>query len=176
MSAEKTMLDLIKEEGLESIGIGKIGDIFGGKGLTKSHKIKDNLDGLKKTLKLLEKDFNGLCFVNLVDFDMKFGHRNDTDGYAKAMTECDRMLGKIVDNLKEDDLLIITADHGCDPATQSTDHSREYVPMLIYGKRLKKGVDLKTIEGFYNIGATILDWLEVCQQDTLGKSVLKRLL
>ncbi len=171
---KKTMLDLIKTRGFSTIAVGKIYDIFAEEGITEYHLTTDNLDGIRKTLALMDKEWQGLCFVNLVDFDMKFGHRNDIDGYAKAMTECDKNFGEILERLKEEDLLIITADHGCDPSTPSTDHSREYVPMLIYGDKILGGINLNTLDGFYNIGATILDYLDVDKGDILGESFLKR--
>ena len=123
-----------------------------------------------------ERDFNGLCFVNLVDFDMVYGHRNDVAGYARALTAFDRRLGELLPLLREEDLLIITADHGCDPATPSTDHSREYTPMLAVGKRLKTGENLGTRESFADIGATVLEWFGESTDDIFGNSFLKEIL
>lgn len=148
------MDDLVKN-GFDSIGVGKIYDIFAGKSVEESYKMEDNIDGMNITLDLCDKDFNGLCFVNLVDFDMIYGHRNDVDGYANAASEFDKQLGQMMDKLREDDIVIITADHGCDPSTESTDHSREYVPMIIFGDKIKAGVDLKTRNTFADIGKTI---------------------
>lgn len=165
-----TMLDLIKEAGLDVISVGKIYDIFAGKGLTEAHRTKSNAEGMEITLGLQQHDFNGLCFVNLVDFDMKYGHRNDIAGYAKAMTEFDGYLGEFLNNMKAEDILIITADHGCDPATPSTDHSREYVPMIITGDSITTGKNLGTRFGFCDISATVLDYLGINQADTRGKS------
>lgn len=152
-----TIMDNLVKNGLASIGVGKIYDIFAGKSVEESHKMEDNKDGMNITIDLMDKDFTGLCFVNLVDFDMIYGHRNDVDGYANAMTEFDQQLGQMMAKLKDDDCVIITADHGCDPSTPSTDHSREYVPMLIFGNNIKEGVDLKTRDTFADIGKTIGD-------------------
>lgn len=131
-----TVLDAIKNAGLSCIGVGKIRDIFVGKGLTEYHLTHGNDDGMACTRQLAQRDFHGLCFVNLVDFDMLYGHRNDVDGYAAALTEFDRWLGEFLPLLKENDVLMITADHGCDPAFPGTDHTRECVPLLIYGDRV----------------------------------------
>ena len=155
------VMDDLVENGFDSIGVGKIYDIFAGKSVEESYKIEDNIDGMNKTLDLCDKDFNGLCFVNLVDFDMIYGHRNDVDGYANAASEFDKQLGQMMDKLREDDIVIITADHGCDPSTESTDHSREYVPMIIFGDKIKAGVDLKTRKTFADIGKTIADIFEI---------------
>lgn len=154
----ETMLDRLSENGFDVISVGKINDIFASRGITDSRGInKDNADGMKKTLALEQEDFNGLCFVNLVDFDMTYGHRNDVDGYARSLTEFDGYLGKFLKNMNSDDVLIITADHGCDPSTPSTDHSREYIPMLIVGEGIKQGVNLGTLETFADISAFVLD-------------------
>ena len=168
-----TMLDLLAEKGLATISVGKIYDIFAGKSVSENNRTTSNHHGMEVTIDLQKKDFEGLCFVNLVDFDMKYGHRNDVAGYANAMTEFDGQLATFLDNMREDDLLIITADHGCDPSTPSTDHSREYVPMLVYGSNVKGGVDLGTRDSFADISATVLDYLGVDQKDTKGKSFLK---
>lgn len=167
-----TMLDVIKENGLDSISVGKIYDIFAGVGFTESHRTKSNANGMDIAIDIARGEFNGLCFVNLVDFDMKFGHRNDIDGYAKAMTEFDKQLGEFLRLMRCDDLLIITADHGCDPATPSTDHSREYVPCLIYGNNIKKGVNLGTRDSFADIAASVLEYLELDPQRVSGESML----
>lgn len=153
-----TMLDSLKESGFDVISVGKIFDIFAGKGLTECNRTTCNREGMEKTLEFADRDFEGLCFVNLVDFDMTYGHRNDAPGYAKASTEFDEQLGQLLPKLRDDDILIITADHGCDPSTPSTDHSREYVPMIAYGKKLKSGVNLGTRSTFSDISATILDY------------------
>lgn len=153
----KTIMDELVDNGYETIGVGKIFDIFAGKGIQSTNKIKNNTDGMNITLDLMNKDFNGLCFVNLVDFDMIYGHRNDVDGYANAATEFDVQLGEFIEKMKDEDVLIITADHGCDPSTPSTDHSREHTPMLIFGKNIKEGVDLGTRDSFADIAKTIAD-------------------
>ncbi len=171
----KTMPDIIKSAGLDSISVGKIYDIFAGRGFTESYPTVSNQDGMDKTMGIVKRDFHGLCFVNLVDFDMVYGHRNDVAGYAKALSEFDVRLGELLPLLKEEDLLIITADHGCDPSTPSTDHSREYTPMLAYGHRLKKGVNLGTKESFADIGATILEWFGLSAEEIYGKSFLKEI-
>ena len=169
---KETMLDLLKNSGYETISVGKIYDIFAGKGLSESNRTCSNANGMEVTLELQKRDFNGLCFVNLVDFDMKFGHRNDVEGYAKAMTEFDGYLGEFLENMRDEDALIITADHGCDPSTPSTDHSREYVPMLMCGKNIKSGVNLGTRFGFCDISATVLEYFNVDKDKTSGKSFL----
>ena len=151
-----TMLDLLKAEGFDVISVGKIYDLFAGKGLTESNPTKGNTDGINKTIEIMDRDFNGLCFVNLVDFDMKYGHRNDIEGYAAAMHEFDDALDTILSKLREDDLLIITADHGCDPSTPSTDHSRECVPLLIYGDGYRVPCNMGELTGFNNIAGIVL--------------------
>lgn len=172
---KKTILDVIKENGMDVIGVGKINDIFAGVGITEVIKTKGNADGIEKTLNVMDKDFNGLCFVNLVDFDMLYGHRNDVDGYATALSYFDEKLKYIIQKMKKDDILIITADHGCDPTTSSTDHSREYTPMIVFGENIKYGVNLGTRCGFYDIGATILEYLGL-ENNIDGKSFLKEIL
>ena len=152
---QDTLLDDLKNNGYDTIGVGKIGDIFNMKGISESIRTTGNTDGLKKTADLADRDFNGLCFVNLVDFDALYGHRNDVDGYAKAVAEFDDWLGKFIPRLTDEDTLLVTADHGCDPATPSTDHSREYVPLLIYSKRTTTGADLGTKDGFFFIADTV---------------------
>ena len=154
-----TMLDLLKSEGFEVISIGKIYDLFAGRGLTESNPTKGNTEGISKTIEMMDRDFNGLCFTNLVDFDMKYGHRNDIEGYNTAMHEFDDALGTILSKLKEDDLLIITADHGCDPSTTSTDHSRECIPLLIYGDGYKIPSNMGELTGFNNIAGIVLSAL-----------------
>lgn len=166
-----TMLDRISGQGLDCIGVGKISDIFAGKGLTESYRTKGNQNGMEITLSLAERDFHGLCFVNLVDFDMVYGHRNDVLGYTNALNEFDDALGRFLPKLSEADVLIITADHGCDPATPSTDHSREYTPLLIYGEQLREGVNLKTRSSFSDIAATVCEMLRV-PYDGAGESMV----
>lgn len=170
MPPKTTMLDLLKKNGYDTISVGKIYDIFAGDGVSESNRTTGNDNGMQVTKEMQNRDFNGLCFVNLVDFDMKYGHRNDVDGYAAAMTQFDEFLGGFIKDMKDDDALIITADHGCDPSTPSTDHSREYAPMIIYGNGIKSGVDLHTRSSFADISATVLDMFGVKQEDTFGKS------
>lgn len=170
-----TMLDALARKGLATIGVGKISDIFAGRSVSRSLGInKDNNDGMEKTLKLMDEDFTGLCFVNLVDFDMQYGHRRNVDGYAAAATAFDKQLGEFMGKMKDDDVLIITADHGCDPGAPGTDHTREYVPLLIYGKNIKAGVNLGTYPTFAMLGATISDMFD-CDLKTKGESLLMRI-
>lgn len=152
-----TMLDVLQKEGYDTYGVGKIYDIFAGKGIAHTQRIQGNVDGMEKTIKLLDEEFNGLCFVNLVDFDMLYGHRNDIEGYAKAATVFDKQLETFMERMQPQDILMITADHGCDPGFKGTDHSRECVPFLVYGKQVKEGVNLGTRKTFSDIAATILD-------------------
>lgn len=175
MPPEANVPAIMKKQGFDVISVGKIFDIFAGQGFTESHPTVSNDDGMDKTMEILKRDFHGLCFVNLVDFDMVYGHRNDIEGYAKAMTAFDARLGKFLKGMQEDDLLIITADHGCDPATPSTDHSREYTPMLAYGKKLKEGVNLGTRNSFADIGATVLEWFDLPTNEIFGESFLKEI-
>jgi len=172
----KTMLDAIKENGLEVAAVGKIEDIFAFKGITKSVHTHNNNEGINQTIEYIKEEFKGLVFTNLVDFDMVYGHRNDVQGYANALMEFDSRLPEIMDNLREDDLLIITADHGCDPTTPSTDHSREYVPLIVYGKGTKKGINLGTRISFADISATVLDLLGISPLNSNGISFLKEIL
>ena len=157
---EKTYLDIISNFGLTCYGIGKINDIFAGVGLNGYVRTVDNNDGMKKTEEFAAKDWEGFCFVNLVDFDMAYGHRNDVKGYTNALNEFDKWLGDFIPQLRDDDVLMITADHGCDPVTPSTDHSREYTPLLVYGKNIEP-VDMGTIEGFDSIGRMVMDELNI---------------
>lgn len=168
-----TMLDCLEKAGYDTIGIGKIYDIFAGKGIQKTTSIVNNTDGMVKTLETQKEDFNGICFVNLVDFDMLYGHRNDVKGYARAATEFDVQLGQFMKEMRPEDVLIITADHGCDPGTPSTDHSREYTPMLIYGEGIKPGVSIGTRKTFADIAATVLDLFGI-QGDIAGESFLEQ--
>ena len=172
---KQTLLDAIKAAGLDSIGVGKIYDIFAGIGTTEHVYNTSNANGMEHTTNFAAKDFRGLCFVNLVDFDMQFGHRRDIDGYAKALTEFDAWLGNFLPTLGEDDLVMITADHGCDPAyTATTDHTREYVPLLVLGKQVKP-VNLGTRGSFADIAATVTELLDV-PYETAGKSFAKEIL
>ena len=172
---EKTMPSVLKANGFDTISVGKIFDIFAGQGFTESNPTVSNSDGMDKTISIMDRDFSGLCFVNLVDFDMVYGHRNDIEGYAKAMTEFDIRLGEVIAKLRDDDLLIITADHGCDPQTPSTDHSREYTPMLAFGKNIKS-VNLGVRQSFADIGKTALEWLGVNDNDLFGEGFLKEII
>ena len=171
-----TMLNLLRRAGYDTVSVGKIFDIFAGSGISESHRTTSNTHGMQVTKELQSKDFSGLCFVNLVDFDMKYGHMNDVAGYAAAATEFDGFLSKFIEDMKEEDVLLITADHGCDPATPSTDHSREYTPMLIYGNGVKSGVNLGTRSSFADISATVLEYFGVAQGGTKGESFLKEVL
>ncbi|MDD2993589.1 MAG: phosphopentomutase [Clostridiales bacterium] len=171
----KTMLDYLQQAGLETIGVGKIYDIFAGQGVNKTTRTTSNHHGMEVTLGHVKEDFEGLCFVNLVDFDMLYGHRNDVDGYAAAATEFDGQLAEFLPLMRDEDILIITADHGCDPATPSTDHSRECVPMLIYGKQIREGINLGTRPSYANIAATVLDYFGV-KAPVAGKSFLPEVL
>lgn len=166
-----TLLDVLKGSGLDVLGVGKIYDIFGGQGLTEAFKTKSNEDGICTLKRLIGRDFNGLCFVNLVDFDMIYGHRNDVLGYSEALNYFDSELGSILNSLKDDDVLIITADHGCDPSTPSTDHSRESVPLLVYGSKIK-AVDLGVSESFADLAKTIADIFGI-ENSLNGKSFKK---
>lgn len=166
-----TMLDVMKDAGKEVVAIGKITDIFAGKGVTESIFAHSNEEGMQRTMEAVKREFEGLCFTNLVDFDMIYGHRNDAEGYTKALNQFDQWLGKFVEQLGDEDALIITADHGCDPGDVSTDHTREYVPLLVYGKQIRP-IDLDTRTTFADIAATVCDWLGV-QLDTKGKSFAK---
>ena len=164
------MLDRIKASGKTVISVGKIEDIFAGQGVCEGNRTQNNEHGMEITIELAGRDFEGLCFTNLVDFDMTYGHRNDVDGYAAALARFDKQLGELLPLLGEQDMMLITADHGCDPATPSTDHSREYTPMLLFGKGVKAGVDLGTRESFADIAATVLDALGVDRGTTKGES------
>lgn len=168
-----TMLNLMHRAGYDTLSVGKIYDIFAGSGISESFRTTSNAHGMQATKELQKKDFSGLCFVNLVDFDMKYGHRNDVKGYAAAATEFDEFLPAFLNDMKEDDVLLITADHGCDPSTPSTDHSREYTPMLVCGKKIKSGVDLGTRASFSDISATVLDYFGVAREGTEGESFLE---
>lgn len=165
-----TMLDAILEAGYDTYGIGKIYDIFAGKGIAHTQRIQNNVDGMEKTLEMQEKEFKGLCFVNLVDFDMMYGHRNDIEGYANAATVFDRQLKTFLERMRPEDILMITADHGCDPGFRGTDHSREHTPLLICGEDIKENVNLGTRETFADIAATVLDLLHV-ENNTDGTSM-----
>lgn len=172
-----TMLDLLKEAGRDVIAVGKIFDIFDGQGVTEKIKTTGNTNGIAFTKALQTRDFEGLAFVNLVDFDMLYGHRRDVPGYAAAATEFDRFLADFIPGMREGDLLMITADHGCDPSyTKTTDHTREYVPYLVCGKGVKPGVDLGTRLCFGTIAQTVCEYLGVDASSLDGHSVLQEIL
>ena len=166
-----TMLDTIKNAGMDSIAVGKITDIFVGQGITETIRTTCNAEGMAATARIAQRDFHGICFTNLVDFDMVYGHRNNPDGYAAALTEFDRWLKDFLPTLREEDLLIITADPGCDPSTPSTDHSREYTPLFMYGKGVEPK-NLGTRKTFADIAATVLDYLELPSDGLAGESFL----
>lgn len=171
----QTMLDAIKAAGLDTLAVGKIYDIFAGQGTTEHLFNKSNADGMAHTDDYAARDFHGLCFVNLVDFDMQYGHRRDVDGYANALTEFDTWLGQFLPKLGDEDLVMITADHGCDPAyTATTDHTREYVPLVVLGKQVKP-VNLGTRKSFADIAATVTELLNV-PFETPGKSFAREIL
>lgn len=172
---KETLLDAIKAAGMDSIAVGKIFDIFAGRGTTEHVYNTSNANGMEHAMHYAEKDFHGLCFVNLVDFDMLYGHRRDIDGYALALNEFDQFLPGFLEKLGDEDLVMITADHGCDPSyTATTDHTREYVPLLILGKQVKPG-NLGTRTGFQNIAATVAELLNV-DYATEGKSFAAEIL
>ncbi|MBE6755472.1 MAG: phosphopentomutase [Ruminococcaceae bacterium] len=170
---KETILDALQKNGFDTIAVGKITDIFAGKGISESVFTHSNREGMEKMLEFAEKDFRGLCFINLVDFDMVYGHRRDVDGYAKALSEFDDFLPSFTEKMTDDDLLIITADHGCDPAFKGTDHTRECVPLIVYGKKTK-GVNLGTRNTFSDISATIAEIFNI-DFETEGKSFLKEI-
>ncbi len=154
-----TMLDVLSDNGYDVLSVGKIYDIFAHRGITDYVYTSGNAEGIERTIERLSRDFHGLCFTNLVDFDMVYGHRNDPEGYARALSYFDSKLPDIIAGLRENDLLMITADHGCDPVSPSTDHSREYVPWLVAGPRVRAGVDLGTRPTFADVAETVLDYL-----------------
>ena len=158
---EPTVLDTIKESNLDVIGVGKIEDIFNGQGITEAIHTKDNMDGVDQTINYIKKDNHGLIFTNLVDFDSKYGHRRNSLGYKEALEEFDARIPEIISAMNDDDVLIINADHGNDPTYKGTDHTREYIPVLVYGKNIKSGVNLGIRKSFADIGATVSDILDV---------------
>lgn len=170
-----TFLDIAKRAGMRVMAVGKIEDIFAGRGITDAVHIVDNMDGVDKTIEYMKNSHSGIIFTNLVDFDMKFGHRNDVDGYANALMEFDSRIPEIISNMKDADILMITADHGCDPTTPSTDHSREYIPLFVYGKQVKENVNLGIRRGFSDIGQTICDILGL-EKVANGESFKKQLI
>lgn len=168
-----TMLDVLQKNGKKTIAIGKIYDIFAHRGIDEHYFTENNTQGIAKTLEIAKTDFDGLCYTNLVDCDMLYGHRRDIDGYAKAISEFDDCLPRLAGDLRDDDFLIITADHGCDPGFKGTDHTREYVPLLIYSKSIK-GKNLGTIDGFSAVADTVLSMFDI--KSTLdGKHILDKI-
>ncbi|WP_300384444.1 phosphopentomutase [Clostridium sp.] len=170
----KTMLEYLKEDGKEVACVGKIEDIYNHKGVTKAIHIKNNMDGVDQTLKYMDEVKEGLIFTNLVDFDMLFGHRNDPKGYGNAIEELDKRLPEFFEKMKDEDILMLTADHGCDPTTESTDHSREYIPMLIYGKNIKP-INIGIRNSFTDIGKSILDYFNI-ENEIDGSSFIEKII
>ena len=171
-----TVLKTLKDNGFDIISVGKINDIFDGEGITESNKSKSSIHGMEQTLEIMDRDFNGLCFVNLVDFDALWGHRRNPVGYAEELEKFDIYLGKVLSKLKEDDLLIITADHGNDPTYKGSDHTREFVPFLSYSPSMSEYGLMETSDSFADIGATIADNFDLeMPKNTIGKSVLDKL-
>ncbi len=172
-----TMLDVLSEKGFDVLSVGKIIDIFAEKGITEYVRTAGNEEGIERTIEYMKKDFEGLAFTNLVDYDMLYGHRNDVDGYAKALTYFDERLPELLAAMRDEDILMITADHGCDPITPSTDHSREYTPLLMYGKPIEAGVNYGTRESFADIAATILNYFGITAENTkdmpAGKTIIE---
>ena len=168
----ETMLDTLKAQGFDTVCIGKIGDIFAGKGTTSSVRTTSNDNGMERLMEAQKQDFRGLCFVNLVDFDSSFGHRRNAVGYAEAIMRFDRQIAPFIDNMRDDDVLMITADHGCDPMYKGTDHTRENVPLLIYGKGIAP-VNLGTLPTYSDIAATVCDMLgaeyHLCGESVFGR-------
>lgn len=171
---DKTVLDDLKAHGYEVISIGKINDIFNTKGITRAIKSPSSVEGMKQTIDVAKEEFEGICFTNLVDFDAKWGHRRNPEGYAKELVAFDELLPQLLDNLNEDDLLFITADHGNDPTWKGTDHTREMIPVLIYSKSFKEPKDLGVQNSFACIGSTIAEMFEV-EKPKIGKSLLNEL-
>ncbi|MGE6610104.1 phosphopentomutase [Peribacillus sp. NPDC076916] len=167
----RTVMDELKDSGYDVLAIGKISDIFDGEGVTESLRTVSNMDGMDKLIQTVEQDFKGLSFLNLVDFDALYGHRRDPEGYGKALEEFDARMPEVLDKLNEDDLLIITADHGNDPVHEGTDHTREYVPLLVYSKRFTEGAELPIRDTFADIGATVAANFDV-KMPAFGKNIL----
>ena len=173
----RTALNALKDSGFDVISVGKINDIFDTEGITETHKSKSSVHGMEQTIEIAEKDFTGLCYVNLVDFDALWGHRRDPIGYANELEKFDKNLGVLLEKLKEDDLLIITADHGNDPTYTGTDHTREKVPFIAYSPSMKNSGELESVSTFAVIGATIADNFDVkMPENTIGTSVLNKLI
>ena len=172
----RTALNALKDKGLDVIGVGKINDIFCGEGITETHHSDSSVHGMEQTIEISKKDFHGLCFVNLVDFDALWGHRRDVEGYGKEIEKFDKNLGVLLEQLREDDLLILTADHGNDPTYTGTDHTREYVPFVAYAKKMGHGGPIENEDTFAVIGASVAENFGVAMPDgTIGKSILNKL-
>ena len=170
-----TALNVLKDNGYDVISVGKIADIFDGEGITEGNRSKSSVHGMEQTIEIMDRDFTGLCFVNLVDFDALWGHRRNPQGYAQELEKFDVNLGKVLEKLNDDDLLIVTADHGNDPTYTGTDHTREFVPFLAYSPSMKESGLMETNEGFAVIGATILDNFGLkMPENTIGESILDR--
>ena len=172
----RTYMDILKDHSYQTVCVGKINDIFNGVGVSETHKTVSNKDGMEKTIKLLEKDFTGLCFVNLVEFDSEYGHRRNPLGYANCIEEFYAQLGEFIEKMNDDDLLMITADHGNDPIHHGTDHTREMVPLLIYSKSIKNGRLLPNMKSFACIGKTIIDNFNLEKEDQIGETIKEVLL
>lgn len=173
----KTVLNALKDDGFDVISVGKINDIFCGEGVTEAHHSNSSVHGMEQTIEISKKDFNGLCFVNLVDFDALWGHRRDVKGYAEEIEKFDRNLGVLLETLREDDLLILTADHGNDPTYTGTDHTREYVPFIAYAKQMGEGGVLEEADTFAVIGASLAENFGVkMPEGTIGTSILGQLI
>lgn len=170
----KTMLEYLKEDGKEVACVGKIEDIYNHKGVTKAIHIKDNMDGVDQTLKYMDEVKEGLIFTNLVDFDMLFGHRNDPKGYGNAIEELDRRIPEFFEKMTDEDILILTADHGCDPTTKGSDHTREYIPILVYGKNIKP-INIGIRNSFTDIGKSILDYFNI-ENEIDGESFIEKII
>lgn len=173
----RTTLNALKDQGLDVIGVGKINDIFCGEGITETYHSDSSVHGMEQTIEISKKDFHGLCFVNLVDFDALWGHRRNTEGYGRELEKFDKKLGVLLDQLREEDLLILTADHGNDPTYTGTDHTREYVPFLAYSKKMKQGGPLENENTFAVIGASVAENFGVAMPEgTIGSSILDKLM
>lgn len=172
----RTVLNALKDDGFDVISVGKINDIFCGEGITESYHSKSSVHGMEQTIEICKKDFHGLCFVNLVDFDMLWGHRRDPEGYGREIEKFDRNLGVLLEKMREDDLLVITADHGNDPTYKGTDHTREYVPFIAYSKKMEQGGNLQDENTFAVIGATVAENFGVkMPEGTIGHSILEKI-
>ncbi|KAI4450578.1 Phosphopentomutase [Eubacterium plexicaudatum ASF492] len=170
-------MNALKDAGYDVIGVGKINDIFCGEGITQTHHSDSSVHGMEQTIAICKEDFRGLCFVNLVDFDALWGHRRNVEGYGKEIEKFDKNLGVLLETLKEDDLLILTADHGNDPTYTGTDHTREYVPFIAYSEKMQNGGPLDNKDTFAVIGATIAKNFEIAMPEgTIGSSILEQLM